>query len=159
MSTEASVRTFFSSPSFAVVGASSNPDKYGHKVFAWYTSHSLPVSPINPSTPQISVSGTNYTTIPSLSALPDPKTTSVSIITPPKATLAVLKEARELGVPSVWMQPGSFDEEVLKFAREGEGEEGGKGFKAVVAGEGGRGGEGWCVLVDGERGLRAAGKL
>ncbi|KAB5545895.1 CoA binding domain-containing protein [Coniochaeta sp. 2T2.1] len=157
MSTEASVRTFFSSPSFAVVGASSNPDKYGHKVFAWYTSHSLPAHPINPSTPQISVSGTNYATIPSLSALPDPKNTSVSIITPPKATLAVLKEARGLGVPSVWMQPGSFDDDVLKFAREGEAKDG--GFKAVVAGDGGRGGEGWCVLVDGERGLTAAGKL
>lgn len=31
MTTEATVRTFFSSPNFAVVGASSNPAKYGHK--------------------------------------------------------------------------------------------------------------------------------
>lgn len=31
MSTEATARTFFSSPFFAVVGASSNPAKFGHK--------------------------------------------------------------------------------------------------------------------------------
>jgi hypothetical protein len=31
MSTEATVRAFFSSANFAVVGASSNPAKFGHK--------------------------------------------------------------------------------------------------------------------------------
>ena len=83
------------------------------------------------------------------------KSTSVSIITPPKATLAVLKEASKLGVPAVWMQPGSFDDEVLAYARGPE-----AGFEAVVAGEGGGGGEGWCVLVDGEGAVdRARGKL
>ena len=65
----------------------------------------------------------------------------------------MLQEAKELGIPSVWLQPGSFDDDVLKFANE-QG-----GFDAVVAGDGGRGHEGWCILVDGERGLKAAGKL
>lgn len=69
-------------------------------------------------------------------------------------------------VPAVFLQPGTFDDEVLKFARDGEGEDAaaqadGAGFKAVVAGFGGGtvGSEGWCVLVDGERGLKTAGKL
>lgn len=64
-------------------------------------------------------------------------------------------------VPSVFLQPGTFDDEVLKYARDGEGEDAGEGFKAVVAGFGGGtvGSEGWCVLVDGERGLKKAGKL
>lgn len=65
----------------------------------------------------------------------------------------MLKEARELGIPAVWLQPGTFDDAVLKYANE-EGR-----FKAVVAGDGGRGDEGWCVLVDGDRALKAAGKL
>lgn len=58
-------------------------------------------------------------------------------------------------MPAVWLQPGTFDDAVLEYAR-GEG-----GFEAVVAGFGGgtRGGEGWCVLVDGERAMKAAGKL
>jgi predicted CoA-binding protein len=91
--------------------------------------------------------------VPSLSALEKPRETSVSIITPPAATLKVLHEARQLGVPAVWLQPGSFDDAVIAFARE-EG-----AFDGVVAGDGGRGHEGWCVLVDGERALKDAGKL
>lgn len=57
----------------------------------------------------------------------------------------------------MWLQPGSFDAEGLKFAKEafpgkavgggdGEGEEGTLGH------------EGWCVLVDGERALKDAGR-
>ncbi|KAM4060359.1 coA binding domain-containing protein [Hirsutella rhossiliensis] len=122
MATEATARKFFASPLFAVVGASSNPAKFGHKV-------------------------------PNLSALPNPRQTSVSIITPPGATLGVLEEAKKLGIPAVWMQPGTFDEAVLEFAlAEGA-------FESVVYGDGGRGSEGWCVLVDGEKALKDAGKL
>lgn len=47
-----------------------------------------------------------------------------------------------MGVRAVWLQPGSFDDEGLEYAR--------KEFKAGIGGAGGRGGEGWCVLVDGD---------
>ncbi|KAF9874744.1 CoA binding domain-containing protein [Colletotrichum karsti] len=155
MSTEATARAFFSSQFFAVVGASSNPAKFGHKIFAWYLRHNIPATPINPTSDTVNALGKDHPALPSLSALPDPKATSVSIITPPAATLKVLREARDLGVPAVWLQPGTFDDAVLEYAR-GEG-----GFEAVVAGFGGGtvGGEGWCVLVDGDKALGAAGKL
>lgn len=74
----------------------------------------------------------------------------MSIITPPSVTRQVLKEAKEAGVPAVWLQPGSFDDEGLEFAK--------RNFKAGVGGDGGNGGEGWCVLVDGEEALQAAGR-
>ncbi|ROW01134.1 hypothetical protein VSDG_02633 [Cytospora chrysosperma] len=176
MSTEASMRTFFSSKHFAVVGASSNTAKFGHKILAWYLHHNIPTTPINPTAPSITVPSlpsataggkpTEVPTVPSLSALPSPRETSVSVITPPAVTLRVLEEAKRLGVPAVWLQPGTYDDEVLAFAREGEGDEAdsqadGMGFRAVVAGFGGgtRAHDGWCVLVDGERGLRGVGKL
>ncbi|KXJ88204.1 CoA binding domain-containing protein [Microdochium bolleyi] len=162
MTTEATVRSFFSSPHFAVVGASSNPAKFGHRVLAWYTARDLPVTPINPTSPAINVAGTAHATVPSLSALPDPRNTSVSIITPPRVTIEVLKEAQRLGVPAVWLQPGTWDDAVLAFARgKGKGEEGEVFGGEVIAGDvpGGRGHEGWCVLVDGDAGLKAAGKL
>ncbi|KAG7133912.1 hypothetical protein HYQ45_007987 [Verticillium longisporum] len=153
MSTEAAARIFFSSPLFAVVGASSNPAKFGHKIFAWYHAQSISATPVNPTAATVTALGQEHAAVPNLSALPRPKETSVSIITPPAAMLKVLKEARELGIPAVWLQPGSFDDAVIAYARE-EG-----AFNAVVAGDGGRGHEGWCVLVDGERALKAAGKL
>ncbi|OLN95828.1 hypothetical protein CCHL11_02667 [Colletotrichum chlorophyti] len=155
MTTEASARLFFSSKFFAVVGASSNPAKFGHKIFAWYLNHSIPATPINPTASTVSVLGKDYPALPNLSALPNPRETSVSIITPPAATFKVLQEAKDLGIPAVWLQPGTFDDAVLEYAR-GDG-----GFEAVVAGFGGgtRGGEGWCVLVDGDKALKDAGKL
>ena len=119
----------------------------------WYLTHSLPVTPINPRAPSISVKKSTYPTLASPNELKDPRATSLSIITPPKATLQVLKEAREAGVPAVWLQPGTYDNAVLEFAKTWEGE------GAVVIGgmEGGTGGdEGWCVVVDGENGLLEA---
>ncbi|KAH9908503.1 CoA binding domain-containing protein [Xylariomycetidae sp. FL2044] len=154
MSTEATVRAFFSSPKFAVVGASTNPAKFGHKVFTWYHDHQLPVVPINPVAPSITTPYGAHPTTKSLADLPDPKNTSVSIITPAPATMEVLREAKKLGIPAVWLQPGTWDDEVLLFARGQDGYEG-----EVVAGDGGYGHGGWCVLVDGERGLRGVGKL
>ena len=87
--------------------------------------------------------------------LPHPAETSISIVTQPSVTLQVLREAKEMGVLSVWLQPGSFDDEGLEYAK--------REFKAGVGGIGGAGGEGWCVLVDGDRLLervnRETGKL
>ncbi|KAK4640708.1 hypothetical protein QC761_600320 [Podospora bellae-mahoneyi] len=149
--TDATLRTFFQSPKYAVVGASANQEKYGYKVFKWYLNHNLPVTPINPSGKPIPVDGEDRPVVTSLKEIEKPEETSVSFITPPAITLSSLKEAKELGFPSVFLQPGTFNNEVLAFAK--------NNFRAVVAGDGGWGGEGWCVLVDGERGLKAVGKL
>ncbi|KAI1434480.1 CoA binding domain-containing protein [Xylaria sp. CBS 124048] len=156
MATEASVRKFFTSPQYAVVGASSNPQKFGHKVLVWYLAHKLPVAPINPVSPSIQTSYGEHPAVKSVSELADPKQTSLSVITPPSVTLEVLKEAKRVGIPAVWLQPGTFNDEVMKFAR-GKDTDGYAGD--VIAGEGGRGSEGWCVLVDGEWGMGLAGKL
>lgn len=63
-----------------------------------------------------------------------------------------MEEAKSAGVRAVWLQPGSFDYQDLKYALDN--------FESAVGGfeSGTAGGEGWCVLVDGEESLRAAGK-
>jgi hypothetical protein len=99
----------------------------------------------------VSVSSKDYDTVPSPSALQQPKETGLSVITPPAVTKKLLQEAKEAGVRAVWLQPGSFNDDILEYAK--------KEFPgAAVGGDGGRGGEGWCVLVDGDGGLRAAGR-
>ena len=59
----------------------------------------------------------------------------------------VLAEAQLAGVKAVWLQPGSFDDEVMAFAK--------GAFECVVGGRGDGvgGGEGWCVLVHGEEAM------
>ncbi|KAF3037637.1 hypothetical protein E8E12_004924 [Didymella heteroderae] len=138
---EAALKTFFSSPRFAVAGASSDPSKFGHRVFAWYLQHSLPATPINPRSPTISVLKRDHTTIPSPSALSDPPASqySLSVITPPAITKQLLKEAKEAGVPAVWLQPGSFNDDVLQYAQQN--------FKAAIAGDGGRGDFQWTPFA------------
>ncbi|KAL2208650.1 NAD(P)-binding protein [Sarocladium strictum] len=153
MSTEATARQFFSSARFAVVGASTNPAKFGHKIFAWYIAHGLDVTPINPAGAALTVDGKEYPAVKDLTEMSDPKNTSVSVVTGPSVSVGVLNKAKELGFPSVWLQPDTFNDEVLKLAREDG------AFQAVVAGEGGRGSEGWCVLVDGAKALKGVGKL
>ena len=105
---------------------------------------------MTPARPTITVQDEIYNTVASPATLPNPTETSLSIITQPAITKDILKEAKLAGVPAVWLQPGSFDEESLEYAK--------TEFKAGVGGfEGGtRGGEGWCVLVDGEDALRRA---
>ena len=52
--------------------------------------------------------------------------TYVGIITPPSATQEILKQAKELGIRSVWLQPGAFDQETMHFAR--------RSFQVVIGG-------------------------
>ncbi|KMQ46270.1 hypothetical protein HL42_2993 [Trichophyton rubrum] len=121
---EAAVKLFFSSPRFAVAGASTDASKFGYKILAWYHEHSLAVTPLNPRAPSISLPSKSYTTVASPSDLPMPSQTSLSIVTPPKVTIQVLRDANSVGVPAVWLQPGTYDDEVLEYAREN--------FKAAI---------------------------
>jgi predicted CoA-binding protein len=105
----------------------------------------LLVQPINPSRPAITVSSTVYPTVPSPSALPFPTETSLSIITQPSVTLQILREAKRVGIPAVWLQPGSFDDEGWEYAK--------REFVAAIGGKGGKGESGWCVLMDGDNAL------
>lgn len=152
---QTAARTFMSSPRIAVAGASSNPSKFGHQIFAWYLTHKPTPTPIaiNPFNSTISVCNQSFDTIASPSQLQEPGKTSLSIITPPEVTKRVLKEARDAGVKAVWLQPGSFGADELAYAeREFPGAAVG-GF-----GDGTRGAEGWCVLVDGEKALKESAK-
>lgn len=147
---QSAAKFFFSKSTFAVAGVSSNPAKFGYKIFAWYLGHNLHAVPLNPTTSSVTVSQKEYETLSSPSKLADPKNTSLSIITPPSVTAQLLKEAKDAGIQAVWLQPGTFTDKELDFAI--------KEFPGGALGgfsEGTIGGEGWCVLVDGDAALSA----
>ncbi|CAE6529118.1 unnamed protein product [Rhizoctonia solani] len=110
MSTKAQT-LFFKSAQFAVAGASKDQTKYGTKVLKWYQAREMKVTPVHPKEPELE----GVKAVTNLTGLESPSRTSVSIVTPPKVTLALLKEGKELGVPAFWLQPGAEDEEVLKY--------------------------------------------
>lgn len=106
MSTDGSVRdritAFLACSAFAVVGASEDPRKFGHRVFAAYLRHGRRAYPVHPT----AVAVLGVPAYPRLDALPE-RVEAVSIITPPAVTERVMEEAIAAGVRHVWMQPGA----------------------------------------------------
>ncbi len=125
--TQDRIERFLAGKSFAVVGASRDPSKYGNKVLRVYQRHHRKVYPVNPHTEE--VEGLNC--YPDLKSLPE-KVDGVSIITPPSVTEHVVDEAAELGIQNIWMQPGAESEEAIQRAE--------KAGMNVIAG-------GPCLLV------------
>jgi predicted CoA-binding protein len=99
---EQRIAKFLSSPAFGVAGASTNRDKYGNKVLRCYLQHDKKAIPINPRAERIE----GIDCVPSVAELPD-NVRSLSVITPPKITEAVVEAAIARGIDNIWMQPGA----------------------------------------------------
>lgn len=96
----------------AVVGASNNPDKYGNIIVNNLVRKGYTVLPINPREEQVA----GLTAYKNVASAPGP-IHIVNFVTPPSVTLDVLAELDPKTVEAVWFQDGSFDEEVLRYAK------------------------------------------
>ena len=110
---EERIQAFMASGPYAVVGASSDQDKYGNKVLRAYQQHGHEVYPINPRADEIE----GLKAYPSLASVPV-RLRAVSIITPPKITEQVVKDAAAAGIKYVWMQPGAENAEAIQAAED-----------------------------------------
>lgn len=100
---------------FAVVGASKNPEKYGHQVFVDLKNSGYKVYPINPNANKV----TGEKCYPKLSKLPE-QPDVVNIVVPPKVTLKIVKQCLKLEINKVWMQPGSESKQAIQFCKEND---------------------------------------
>lgn len=98
---------------FAVVGASRDPSKYGHKIYRDLRTAGYKVYPVNPNANEI-LGDKCYPSIESLPELPQ----VVDLVVPPKVTNQIVKVCKKLGIKKVWMQPGSESETALNFCKE-----------------------------------------
>jgi|SRR3972149_6199144 len=112
----------------AVVGVSSDPKKYGSRVYRTLKDYGVKVVAVNP----------KYTELygdkifPDLASLPQ-KPDVVNIIVPPAVTEEIVKQAKGLGITKVWMQPGAESAAAIKFSRE-------NGIECVSSA---------CIIIDG----------
>ena len=111
MSVQDRIQSFLASGPFAVVGASTDRSKYGNKVLRCYQQHGKEVYPINPKAPEVE----GLKAYPALAALPV-KVPAISVITPPAATMQVVRDAAAAGVKHIWMQPGAESPEAVALA-------------------------------------------
>lgn len=110
-SLEERIKSFMASGPYAVVGASSDRDKYGNKVLRAYQQHGMEVYPINPRATEIE----GLKAYASLAEVPV-KLRAISVITPPAITLQIIEAAAAVGVRMVWMQPGAESIEAIRLA-------------------------------------------
>ncbi len=107
------IEDFLGEGPFAVVGASTDPWKYGHKVFRCYLQHGREVYPIHPTASEVA----GHMAYPDLGSLPV-VCPSLSVITPPPVTEKVVEIAGRVGVKRIWMQPGAESAKAIARAEE-----------------------------------------
>ncbi len=98
---------------YAIIGASNNSEKYGHRVMKDLLDAGYNVVPINPKEELI----LGLKTYHKLSDYPKKIDVAVFVV-PPTVTEKIVDEVIELGIKNVWMQPGSENDEAIKKCEE-----------------------------------------
>ncbi|KIJ60050.1 hypothetical protein HYDPIDRAFT_183787 [Hydnomerulius pinastri MD-312] len=102
---------FLTHQKYAVVGASTDQSKWGTKILQWYIARNKDVTPVHPVNSELE----GLKTIKTIEELPSPKETALSIITPGRITIKLLEQAKALGVPAIWIQPGAADKDCADY--------------------------------------------
>lgn len=110
---------------WAVIGANNDSDKFGNIIYKRLKSEGYKVYPVNPM--YDNVEGDKC--YPDLSSLPT-RPEVLDMVVSPKRGKAFIEEAARLGIKNIWLQPGTYDQELLELIRE-------KGLTGLQA----------CVLV------------
>lgn len=107
------IQDFIEQRTWAVVGASTDPDKYGHRVLMNLRAVGYTVYPVNPKGGEID----GVQVCPTLADLPEIPDV-VNVVVPPKVTEQIVRQMKGLGLSRVWLQPGAESEEVIRYCVE-----------------------------------------
>ena len=107
------IKDFMSQKSFAVVGATDNPQKYGNQIVKNLKRRGYEVYPVNPRLKELE----GLACYSSLADIPV-KVDVVDFVVPPEATGEILKECKEQGLDRIWLQPGSESETAITYCHE-----------------------------------------
>ncbi len=98
---------------YAVVGASRDPAKYGFLVYKAVKAAGKMVWPVNPSAAEVD----GDPCFPTLDTLPGVPEVAVLIV-PPAVSKSVVEECARLGIKNIWMQPGAESEAAVAACRD-----------------------------------------
>src|SRR5262245_53588728 len=104
------IADFLGGKTIALVGATDKREKWGYKIWKHLRAKGYEVLPVTPSVAAIEGSKT-YPTLRDLPRKPD----GVNLVVPPSVTEQVVRLAKELGLPRVWMQPGAESDEAIEW--------------------------------------------
>jgi predicted CoA-binding protein len=95
----------------AVIGASSNREKFGNKALRAFANHGFTVFPINPTEAEVE----GHKAYRSVLDVPG-SIDMATIYVPPAAGVAVMQEIATKGIPEVWLNPGADARQVVEAA-------------------------------------------
>lgn len=98
---------------WAIVGVSTNPEKYGYRIFQSLRAAGYRAYGVNPNTQAVE----GERVYPSLADLPE-RPEVVDVVVPPAVTEEIVRECDRLGLRRVWLQPGAESEAAIRFCRE-----------------------------------------
>jgi len=108
---EKRIQDFINRRTWAVVGVSHDPAKFGNRIYRDLRGAGYTVYGVNPKGGEID----GQPLYPSLADLPEPVEV-VDLVVPPRVTEKVVQEAHRLGLNRVWMQPGAESEAAIEWA-------------------------------------------
>lgn len=97
----------------AVIGASSNPDKWGYRIYKKLKNAGFSVFPVNPKGDSID----GKKSFRNLEDLPERPDMAITVV-PPEITEDIVRKCNDMGIKSIWMQPGSESEEAIKYCED-----------------------------------------
>ena len=98
---------------WAVVGASQDRQKFGNRVFRSLRDSGYTVYPVNPTVGKVE-GDRAYPTLADLPETPE----VIDLVVPPAVTEQIVKEAGQLGLTRIWMQPGAESEAAIAYCQE-----------------------------------------
>lgn len=108
MAMEKMIDDMLSKKTWAVVGATDNPTKFGHKIYTKLKRFGYEVFPVNPMYQTVD----GDTCYPSLEAIG--KTIDcVNVVVAPERAEKALESVYQLGIKNIWFQPGTFTPEII----------------------------------------------
>lgn len=98
---------------WAVVGANQNPSKYGNMIYRKLREKGYEVYPVNPIYDEVD-GNRCYENLSNLPVKPD----VINMVVTPKRSKNTVKEAKKLGIKYIWLQPGTYDDELMEMIDE-----------------------------------------
>ena len=97
----------------AVIGASSNRNKFGNKALRAFERQGYTVIAINPNEPEVE----GHKTYPSVLDVPG-EIDMATVYVPPEVGVGIMEQVAQKGIPEVWLNPGADGDDVVARARE-----------------------------------------
>src|SRR5580765_6322537 len=96
----------------AIIGASSDPRKFGNRAIRAFRRQGYTVIPINPNEPMVE----GLKAYASVLDVPGPIDMATFYV-PPEVGRKVMADVAQKGIPEVWLNPGSESTELVRLAR------------------------------------------